>query len=226
MIFFNFKPTRKHIEIFEQNVAEFLKNDFPKIKEALALSSDFHSIQFPKKPSGIYISRGQQERIPLEYKINFDLYGLKVFNKKNKQYEEIILFYNQHLLTLIETKNPRNFHKTYDLYKFQIGDLKTKEINFENPDRKITLKILKEVSKDKLKQLEIENTFEIEINQNLYYTILNMKNGNYIAVDKSGKVYRLNHQQIEKVKKISNTVDDFFDLYQGNKSNLVHIMNQ
>ncbi len=226
MNFFNLKPTRKHIEIFEQNVAEFLKNDFPKIKEALALSSNFYSIQFPKKPSGIYISRGQQEVVLPEYKINFDLYGLKIFNKKSKQYEEIVLFFNQHLLTLIEAKNPKNFHKTYDLYKFQVGELKTKEINFENPDKKITLEILKEVSKDKIKQLEIENAFEIEINKNLYYTILNMKNGNYIAVDKTGKVYRLNHQQIEKVKKISNTVDDFFDLFQGNKSNLTAIMNQ
>lgn len=226
MNFFNLKPTRKHIEIFEQNVAEFLKNDFPKIKEALALSSNFYSIQFPKKPSGIYISRGQQEVVLPEYKINFDLYGLKIFNKKSKQYEEIVLFFNQDLLTLIEIKNPKNFHKTYDLYKFQVGELKTKEINFENPDKKITLEILKEVSKDKIKQLEIENAFEIEINKNLYYTILNMKNGNYIAVDKTGKVYRLNHQQIEKVKKISNTVDDFFDLFQGNKSNLTAIMNQ
>jgi DNA-binding PadR family transcriptional regulator len=220
MSVFNFKPTKNQIEIFERNVAEILKIDFPRIKEVLELSSEIYSIQFSKKPSGIYLSRGHvtedKEEILPEQVTNFDLYGLKVFNKKLNQYEN--------LLTLIEVTNPEKFHKTFDFNKLQIGELSTKQIYFENLDKKITLDILKNVSQDKLNQLEIENAIEIECNENLYYTILDMEEGNYIAIDKSGKVYRLIHNHIEKVKRISNNIDDFFDLYKGSKSNLFEIM--
>lgn len=228
MNIFNFKTTKQQIEIFERNVAEILKNNFPKIKEALELSLKHYSIQFSKKPCGIYLSRDYStenyEKILPEDKANFDLYGLKIFNKKLQEFEEITLFFQNNLLTLIEVSNPEKFHKNYDYSKLQIGELSTKEVSTENQDKKITLDILKNVSKEKLNQLDIEDAIEIEINENLYYTILNMENGNFIAVDKNENVYRLNHSHIEKVKKISNNIDDFFDLYNGNKSNLIELM--
>lgn len=224
MSVFNFKPTKNQIEIFEHNVAEILKIDFPEIKEALELSSKIYSIQFSKKPSGICLSRAYNEKILRAQKSNFDLYGLKVFNKKSKEYEDITLFFSDNLLTLIEIENPEKFHKTYDYTKLQIGELKTKPISFENLDTKIARDILKNVPKNKLNQLEIDGAIEIECNENLYYTILDMENGNYIAVDKNEKVYRLNHEHIEKVKKISDNIDDFFDLYNGSKSNLIELL--
>ncbi|TRX20789.1 hypothetical protein FNW25_07585 [Flavobacterium franklandianum] len=224
MSVFNFKPTKSQIEIFEHHVAEILKIDFPEIREALELSSKIYSIQFSKKPSGICLSRAFNEEILRSQKNNFDLYGLKVFNKKRKEYEDITLFFRDNLLSLIEIEKPEKFHKTYDYTKMQIGELKTKPISFENLDTKIARDILKNVSKDKLNQLEIEDAIEIECNDNFYYTILNMENGNYIAVDKNEKVYRLNHEHLEKVKKISNNIDDFFDLYNGSKSNLIELL--
>ena len=224
MNIFNFKPTKIQIEIFERNVAEILKIDFPEIKEVFELSSKNYSIQFSKKPSGICLSRAYNEGILRAQKTNFDLYGLKLFNKKRKEYEDITLFFSDNLLTLIEIENPEKFHKTYDYTNLQIGELKTKLISFENLDTKITRDILKNVSKDKLNQLDIEDTIEIQCNEDLYYTILDMKNGNYIAVDKNEKVYRLNHEHIERVKKISNNIDDFFDLYKGSKSNLIELL--
>lgn len=228
MNIFNFKTTKKQIEIFERKVAEILKNNFPKIKEALELPLKLHSIQFSKKPCGIYLSRQYKvknfEKVLPEDKTNFDLYGLKIFNKKRNEFEVITLFFQNNFLTLIEVSDPEKFHANYDFCKLEIGELRTKEIYTENLDTKITLDILKNVPKDKLNQLDIEDAIEIEFNKNLYYTILDMENGNYIAVDTSEKVYRLNHDHIEKVKKISNNIDDFFNLYKGSKSNLIELM--
>ena len=224
MSVFNFKPTKSQIEIFERTVAEILKIDFPKIKEAFELSSKIYSIRFSKKPSGICLSRAYNEQTLRAQKINFDLYGLKVFNKKLREYEDITLFFSDNLLTLIELENPAKFHKIYDYTKLQIGELTIKPISFENLDTAITRHILKNISKDKLKQLDLADTIEIKCNENLYYTILDLENGNYIAVDKNEKVYRLQHEHIEKVKKISNNIDDFFALYNGSKSNLIELM--
>lgn len=224
MSVFNFKPTKSQIEIFERNVAEILKIDLPEIKETLELSSKMYSVHFSKKPSGICLSRAYNQEYLRMQKSNFDLYGIKIFNKKRKEYEDITLFYSNNLLSLIEIEDPEKFHKTYDYTQLQIGEIKIKTISFENLDIKIARNILKNVSKDKLKQLDIEDAIEIVYNDNLYYTILDMENGNYIAVDKNEKVYRLNHEHTEKVKKISNNIDEFFDLYKGSKLNLIELM--
>ena len=228
MTLFNFKTTKKQIEIFEHNVAEILKNNFPEIKEALELSLRLYSIQFSQKPCGIYLSRDYSaenyKKVLPENKTNFDLYGLQVFNKKLQEFEDITLFFHKNLLTLIEVSDPEKFHKNYDFSKLKTGELSIKEIYTENLDKKHTLDILKNVPKDQLNQLDIENAIEIEFNGNSYYTILDMENGNYIAIDKSKKVYRLNHDHIETVKKIANNIEDFFDLYNGHKSNLIELM--
>jgi DNA-binding PadR family transcriptional regulator len=228
MTLFNFKTTKKQIEIFEHNVAEILKDSFPQIKQALELSLRLYTIQFSQKPCGIFLSRDYSDenykKILPEDKTNFDLYGLKVFNKKLQEFEDITLFFHNNFLTLIEVSDPEKFHKDYDYCKLEIGELSTKEIYSENLDKKHTLDILKNVSKDQLNQLDIEDAIEIEFNGNLYYTILDMEDGNFIAVDKTEKVYRLDHDHIETVKKIANNIEDFFDLYNGSKSNLIELM--
>ena len=74
--------------------------------------------------------------------------------------------------------------------------------------------------------MELEYTFEIELDEKLFYTILDMEDGNYVAVDKKGKVYRLNHDHIEKVKLIADKPTDFFNIYNGEKSELENMMNE
>lgn len=225
---FNFKTTKKQIEVFERNAAEILKTNFPSIAASLESSSNQYSIQFIKKPCGIYLSRdfsvnNFQEKIK-EQETAYDVYGLRVFNKRLNEYENITLFFHNDLLTLIELKNPSQFHADYDISRLQIGELRTKQVYSENQDRRITREILKNISEDQLNQLELDKAIEIEINENLYYTILDMEDGNYIAVTKSGKVYRLNHEHFEKVKEISDDIVTFFNMYKGNKSNLKKLM--
>lgn len=47
-----------------------------------------------------------------------------------------------------------------------------------------------------------------------------MEDGNYIAIDKKGKVYRLIHDHTEIVKEIFKNTNDFLEFYSGNKCNL------
>ncbi len=90
----------------------------------------------------------------------------------------------------------------------------------DNPDQQKAEKILKSLTKEQIELLELDYTFEIEFDEKLFYTILDMEDGNYIAVDKSGKVYRLNHDHQEKVKLVANQPTDFFKIYKGDKKEL------
>ena len=96
----------------------------------------------------------------------------------------------------------------------------------ENPDQKTAEKILKSLTNEQIELLELEYTFEIELDEKLFYTILDMEDGNYVAVDKKGKVYRLNHDHTEKVKLIADKPTDFFKIYNGEKSELENMMNE
>ncbi|MBS2101231.1 hypothetical protein [Carboxylicivirga linearis] len=229
MSIFNRKTKKKHIEQFGLRIAECLESEMPQIKTAVGLSK-IYGISFMHEPKGIYISRGYNpkefEIINRNHKTCFNLSGISVLNKKENLYQPIKLYYQSDGLTRIEIDNPEYFHKTFDLNKVQKREIELEHLKMENPDRKTAEKILKSLSKEQIDLLELDYTFEIEFDDKLFYTILDMEDGNYFAVDKKGKVYRLNHDQTERVKMIADKPTDFFKIYKGQKSELEEIMNK
>lgn len=227
MNIFWLKTNKKHIEKFVVTIANLLESELPQIKKAISLSK-IYGINFIKKPEGIYLSLGYSpedfEIINKNHKTCFDLLGISVFNKKKNSYQPIKLYYQSDGLTKIEVENPEYFHKTFDLNKIQVNSLEIIHLNIENPDKEIAEKALKSLTKEQIDFLELDFTFEIEIKGKLFYTILDMEDGNYIAVDKKGRVFRLNHDHDERVKLIANNPSDFFNFYKGQKSELEKIM--
>ena len=220
---------KKHIEQFGLKIAELLKSEIPQIKIAIELS-EIYGISFMHKPRGIYISRVYKpkefEIINRDHKTCFNLTGISILNKKKNLYQPIQLYYQSDGLTKIEIESPELFHKTFDLNQIQKGELNLEHLKMENPDQKTAERILKSLTNEQIELLELEYTFEIELDEKLFYTILDMEDGNYVAVDKKGKVYRLNHDHIEKVKLIADKPTDFFKIYNGEKSELENMMNE
>ncbi|WP_166388031.1 hypothetical protein [Polaribacter sp. 11A2H] len=229
MNIFNRKTKQKHIEQFGQKIAELLESELPQLKKAISLSK-VYGINFVYNPKGIYVSRGYTpknfEIINRNHKTSFNLTGISVFNKKENIYKPIKLYYQSDELTQIEIENPEYFHRTFDLNQIKKWEIKLEHLKMENPDKKIAEKILKNLTAEQIKSLELNYTFEIELNEKLFYTILDMEDGNYIAVDKKGKIYRLNHDHEERVKLIANEPTEFFETYKGKKSELENIMNE
>ena len=227
MNIFNRKTSKKHIEQFGHKIAELLEPELPQLKKAIA-HSKVYGISFMQKPKGIYISLGYDpkdfEVINRNHKTCFNLTGISVFNTKDKRYQSIKLYYQSDSLTKIEVENPQYFHKIFDLNKVQKSSIELEHLKFENPDKKIAEEVLKSLTKEQLKLLELDNTFEIEFDEKLFYTILDMEDGNYMAIDKSGKIYRLNHDHEERVKLVANKPTDFFKIYSGQKSELEKIL--
>lgn len=229
MNIFNRKIKKKHILQFEHRVAEFLESEMPQIKTAINLSK-VYGIGFTHQPKGIFITRGSNQKdyetINRNYRNRFNLSGISIFHNKEKNYKPVRLYYQFGGLTQIEVDNPEYFHKTFDLNRIQLGEIELEHLTMENPDQKIAEKILKSLTKEQIELLELEYTFEIEFDEKLFYTILDMEDGNYIAIDKKGKVYRLNHDHEEMVKLIANKPDEFFEIYKGQKSKLENIMSE
>ena len=206
-----------------------MESELPQLKKAISLSK-VYGINFVYNPKGIYVSRGYTpknfEIINRNHKTSFNLTGISVFNKKENIYKPIKLYYQSDELTQIEIENPEYFHRTFDLNQIKKWEIKLEHLKMENPDKKIAEKILKNLTAEQIKSLELNYTFEIELNEKLFYTILDMEDGNYIAVDKKGKIYRLNHDHEERVKLIANEPTEFFETYKGKKSELENIMNE
>lgn len=227
MNIFNRNTKKKHIEQFERRIAELLENDLPQFKKVIAISK-VYNISFTRNPDGIYVSRGWTPEVYKEimrsHRTFFNLSGISVAEKKSGVFKPLKLNYSFDSLTKIEIENPERFHRIYDLDNIKVGQIELEYLPTENPDRKVAEKALKSITSEQKGLLELDDTFEIEIDEKLYYTILDMEDGNYIAVDKSGKVYRLNHDHTERIKKIADKPADFFKLYSGQKSNLEQIM--
>lgn len=229
MRIFNRKTKKKHIEQFELKIAELLESEMPQIKTAIGLSK-IYGISFMHEPEGIYISRGYRpkgfELINRNHKTCFNLTGLSVLNRKENLYQPIKLYYQSDGLTKIEINNPECFHETFDLNQIQKSQIELEHLEMENTDKRTAEKILKSLSKEQIDLLELDYTFEIEFDEKLFYTILDMEDGNYVAVDKKGKVYRLNHDHTERAKLIANKPTDFFKIYNGQKSELESLINE
>jgi hypothetical protein len=229
MNIFNFNTSEKHLKQFENKIAELLINDFPEFKKVIEISK-LNGISFPVKPAGIYLHRSYTPKVFEEIKRNhntyFNLAGILVFERKSKKYIPLKLNYFHDSLTSIKIENPKKFHKNFDLNNLKVQEIEIKKLKLDNPDKEIVLKILKKLDRGKLNLLDIENTFEIEIDEKLFYTILDMEDGNYIAIDKEGKIYRLNHDNKERVKQIAENPIAFFKIYNGQKSELENVMNK
>lgn len=229
MNIFNRNTTKRHLKQFEIEIAELLSIEFPEFKKVIEMS-ELNGINFMEKPQGINLTRSYNPKVYGEIKRNhntcFNLVGVSVFEKKTKKYVPIKLGYLHDALNIIEIPNPKQFHRIYDLNNTKVEKIEIKNIKLENPEKAIVLKILNEIDREKLSSLDLENTFEIEIDGQLFFTIIDMEDGNYIAIDKERIIYRLNHDQNVRVKKIAENPIEFFKIYSDKKSELENIMNQ
>lgn len=224
---FNRKIKRKHIEQFELNLIKLLEAQLPQLKQAYGISKLNH-ITFIENPKRIFILRAYSQKAYEEAKRNhktyFNLEGISILNQKFKEFQPIKLTFFQNALNAIETENPEYFHKEFDFNQIQINEIQLKHLKMENPDKKIAEKALKSLTKDQTELLELDSTFEIELNEKSFYTILDMEDGNYIATDKKGKIFRLIHDHEEPAKLIADNPLQFFKVFDGNKSKLENII--
>ncbi|MCC2591756.1 hypothetical protein [Chryseobacterium sp. MFBS3-17] len=187
--------------------------------------SEITNIYFTINPKGISLMREIKDKngytqIRKSFNEILNINGIKFFNNKTKSFENIPCSFANYNLNFIGTENPEKFHKVYDINKIQIEKLDIKSIAIQNPDKVIVEKILQSFDMKDKRKLELEFCFEIEFENDKYYTVLNFENGNYIAIDRKANVYYLNHDSEIRIRKISEDISEFISHFDGNKLEL------
>ena len=223
---FQKKISLKEIKQIEKNLAE--KLDLHDRNYGIVLTKNISKITdvyFALKPKGLSFMReiidvNEYQKLERKNRELHEITGIKFYNKKDKQFEDIVVIFSNYLLNFIYCENPEKFHKIYDIDKIMLDNLKIEKIQIENPDYKTAKKILKITESENLEKLDLEGCFEIEFEDKFYYTILDFEDGNYIAVDKKGYIYFLNHNANDRIRKINENISDFLSDYGGNKTEL------
>ena len=222
---FQNKISVNKIKEFEKLVVEKLKFFNPNFEDYfLNKFTEIDKIYFAK--NGISISRiildnQKYQQIKKENNFILNFYGIKFLNKKTKNYDQIPLSFSNYQLNFIEVQNAATFHKNYDFESIKIDNIDCKKVALSNPDKIIAEKILNLTEEEKSK-LDLDSCFEIEFENNFYYTVLDFEDGNYLAVDKNSNVYLLNHNADQQIKKVDNDAKSFFVNYDGNRSKLLN----
>ena len=223
---FKIKISVKDIKQIEKNLAE--KLDLYDKNYGFILTkniSKITNVYFTFEPKGLSFMREiidvkEYQKLKQKNRELQKIKGIKFYNKKEKQFESIIVTFSNYQLKFIYSENPERFHKTYDINKITMDNLNVEKTPLKNPDYETAKKILKITGIENFEKLDLEDCFEIEFKDNFYYTILDFEDGNYIAVDKKGFIYFLNHDANIRIRKINENIFDFLSEYNGNKLEL------
>lgn len=161
---------------------------------SLVLNREYHDYSNYKYPELITLS---------------DIY---IWDKKKQEYVEVQLFIS--FGTIIGCYFNSKF-KHLDWCKVRLTTLKENtHANHSNGKKAFIEKLLHKLSPEELKLIDVGDINELEIGGNTYYTIRNLNDGDYIAINNIGEVFIITHSPFE-VKQLSTSIKAFLNNYRG-----------
>lgn len=227
--FFKRQKFKRDVQRLENKLVKFLENYFPDLAEnykhwtlstALAFDKDKKYIQLLHM--GTDADYYQKNRA--KHRKSYKIMGVEIFDKRIDKLIQLPLTVHQNLIQFVYLPFDKNISKEFDLDNIKVNDLKTEVFEIQNPDEKILREILNGMTDEQIQLVEVEDCFEIELDNKFYYTLFDMEDGNYIAIDRKGKVYRLIHDHEQPVKKIADSAEAFLIAYSGDKRELEKYM--
>lgn len=219
------RKLKKDVTELEQAVLEQLSTDFPDVAEnhqhwSLAnfiLSTNPTQIQLLHQTTEIEYEKLNKKR----HNKNFRVDGLQIKSKKDGKLHDLPVMIYSNIIQFIELDFRELIRTDFEIGSVTKSKLTTTELQLNNPDLKTVNKILKNEPEEVRSRFELEDTFEIELDEKLYYTILDMEDGNYLAVNKDGSVFRLLYDHEEPAKKVSSNISELH--FSGNKNELENL---
>lgn len=144
----------------------------------------------------------------------FILKDIKIWNVKTNTFSVADL----HIVNgiLVGFKIDSNYDDL-DINRIDVSGIKEKLFN--NDDKEKLLSIIGVVSDVVISQIDINNSFKIEIDNNSFYTLKDFGDGNYLSVDSKGIIYGMIHDPYE-IEKLYDNKNDFFEALETKKFNI------
>lgn len=223
--YFRKKKFKKDVVFFQNKLLESLASRFPDLVEnhshyelslAMIVGTNEKCIQL------LYQTDDKEywQKNKIRHNKNFKITDINIYNVKDASYQSFTLNIYGNIIQHILLPNESFIKNEYDLNNIKTNNIKLSTLVHINPDKKKLKKILKNLTSKQIDLIELDDTFKIEMNNKLFYTIFDMEDGNYIAVDKSVSVFRLIHDHKFPVKKIFDNVELLLDDYDGEKYKL------
>lgn len=219
-----FKKRKLKTDVFEleRAVIEQLSSEFPDLAENhqhwtlhdFIVQNNPKQIQLLHMTTDIDYNKLNKKRPDKNFRID----GLTIKSKKDGNFNALPVKVYSNIVHFIEIDFGELIRTDYEIDSVTKSKLTTSELKVNNPDLKKLNKILRDEPQEIKKKFGLEDTFEIELAGKLYYTIIDMEDGNYLAVNNRGTVFRLLHDQEQPVKKIARNISELD--YSGNKSDL------
>ncbi len=207
------------------NLLDLLPEEYDKLRARQGLWEVCDALYFPNSGNETVIMvQAHAKHGVSEGEVNrksqcYELSGITVPHRKTGQALEIILPIWHNSISNIHFPAEVVDFLAYDVSGISIEGLKSKKLEYVNEDTKKVKAILKGCEAHFTK-LELDDTFEIETTSGTYFTIVDMEDGNYIAIDKKKRVFRLYHNAVEPEKVINRKIEEFLLEYSGKKEDL------
>lgn len=216
---------KKDVQRLENAIVTTLSNYFPDLVENHEHWTLNTAMVFGKEDKIIQlfhmtIDADYHEKNRAENRKNYKIKGVEIRDRRLNKLVQLPLTVHGNLIQQIYLTLEKDISKEFDINSIEVNDPQTEILEVRNPDEKTLRKILGGLTDKQIQLIEIEDTFKISLDDKSYYTIFDMEDGNYIALDKKGQVYRLIHNHEEQVKKIANNVRTFLQSYSGDKKEL------
>ncbi len=125
-------------------------------------------------------------------KINYKLVGILVYDLGINNYIEIELDLYEGIIIGYKIEKNSN---VFNYEKIDVNNLR--EVHYANNDRKELINIIGDVNNVVLSQLDIDDTFKIEITEGEFYVIKDYGDGNYLSMNTQGAVFGMIHDPYE-----------------------------
>ncbi|MCF6348257.1 MAG: hypothetical protein L3J20_08160 [Flavobacteriaceae bacterium] len=209
--------------IFLKAITESLSNKYPYLPDQI--SKEFILDKLPNQlgDKGTYMLTLNAKLEPKYSNKSlpqfFIIRNIGVWNNAKKSFEQIELHILEGMLAGF-----RVVSKYSDFNLKKIDTSKVKEKHFNNKDKDTLKKIIGNIPSNLLSQLDIEDTFKIEIPEGEFYIIKDLEDGNYLSMDEKGAVYGMIHDPYE-IEKLFDNKERFFEALKSRKFNISEYYN-
>jgi len=214
---YKFKIIRKEESDLLNSIVNALPKDFDDIKISTQKLKLYGLDDWVLHPGFKYLTVSVSQETLLKHKKrgeNYKIQGIEIYSKQNMKFENVDILVRDNMVEAIKINNSSFLFKNFDISKINIENISMTSFEFLPNDIEIFYESLGNDIKSKL---NIDDIFFFFFNGKTYFAFYDLQDGNYLAVDKKGKVYSLVHDATPMTKVLKYAFGEILNEISENK---------